>query len=164
MKEVNFFMSEEVKDILVAIMMRGWKGDTHCDLVFTTERLIVARKGVLGRALRQISGVIGEVVGEQKKLKELKQLSPESILKSHKKNFDVSYSEITKAEVGKKWGAFRLYVHTPKETLKFKFQGVQGVMQFKLKGVKGIKLENVENTIRSLLPDKVPVERVDKLD
>jgi len=157
-------MNEEVKNILIAIMMRGWKGDIHCDLVFTTERLIVAKKGFLGQALRQIGGVVGAVITEQEKLKELKQLSPEIILKSNKENLDVTYSDITKAEIGKKWGAFRLYIHTPKETLKFKFQGIQAMEQFRTEEVKWIKLEDAESKIRSLLPDRVPLGRSDELD
>jgi hypothetical protein len=163
MKEVKFLMSEEVKNILIAIMMRRWKDDIHCDLVFTTDRLIVAKKGFLGQASRQI-GEFGGVIREQEKLEELKQLSPENILKSHEGNFDLPYSEITKVEVGKKWGTFRLHIHTPKETLRFKFAGIQAMEQFRIKGVKWIRLEDAEGKIRSLLPDKVPVEKVDRLD
>jgi hypothetical protein len=152
-------MSEEVSGILDAIMMRGWKGDVPCRLVFTTTRLIVARKGMLETAKvgyaggGALGGLIGGAIAgreEKKKLKEFKQLSPESILKSDKKNFDVPYSEITKAEVGKRWRASCLYIYSTKVVYKFGFEG--------------IKLENVENSIRSLLPEKVTTERVDKLD
>lgn len=150
-------MSEEVTGILDAIMMRGWKGDVQCRLVFTTTRLIVARKGFLetggevGPGGGVQGGLAGAIVGrlQKKKLEELKQLSPESILKSNKKNFDVPYSEITKAEVGKRWKTSCLYIYSTKDVYKFGL---------------GIKLEDVENSIRSLLPEKVTTERVDKLD
>jgi hypothetical protein len=166
-----FFMVEEVKDALAATMMRGWKGDFHCDMVFTSERLIIVKKGLLS-GFKSDWGGIGEgshwregtIADQQKRLGELKQLSPESILKSHDGNLDVSYSQINKAEIGKTWwGEFRLHFHTSKETLRFKFQGAQAIGQFWVEGAKAMKLENAESRIRLLLPDKIIIEKVDKL-
>ena len=51
---------------------------------------------------------------------------------------------VTKIQVGKKLGTSRLYIQTPSETYKFKFQF--------------IKLEQVESSIRSFLPSSVLIE------
>ncbi len=48
-------MSEEVIGYVRAIMTRGWKGDLHCTLVFTTQRIIVA----IQRMLFQVASGFG---------------------------------------------------------------------------------------------------------
>lgn len=142
-----------------AILTRGWKGDLQCHLVFTNERVIVSVKGLFAQAASSM-GVFGAVGGaaayamssseQSKKQSELKRLSPEEILRSNKKNYNVPYSRVAKVEIGKKLGTSRLYIHISEEVYKFKFQG--------------IKLEQVESSIRSLLPSNVAVQMVDKLD
>ncbi len=153
-------MPEEVTGHYGAIMTRGLRGDLRCRLVFTNERLIVSVKGLLAQVAAGSGGLFGAVGGavggaiaaseDSKNRSEISQLSPEEILKSNKKNFDVLYSKILKVQLGKKLGTSRLYVNTSDETYKFKFQGV--------------KLEQVQNSIRSLLSADVPVQLVDKLE
>ena len=65
-------------------------------------------------------------------------------MSANKKNFQVPYTGITKIQVGKKLGTSRLYIQTPSETYKFKFQFV--------------KLEEVESSIRRFLPSSVLIE------
>ncbi len=127
-------MPEELVGAFPAIVTRGWKGDLHCQLVFTNERLIVSVKGLLAQAASSM-GVFGAVGGaaayamssseESKKQSDLKRLSPDEILRSNKKNYDVPYSKVTKVQGGKKLGTSRLYIHTSEEVHKFKFQGVK---------------------------------------
>ena len=154
-------MSEQILGILPAIMTGGWKGDLHCNLVFTPQRIVVSIKGLLAQATASgifgatggtVGGAIGwaaATAGEKKARPGLNQ-SPEELLQSNKKNFQVSYSQIIKVEVGKKLGTSRLYIHTAEEAYKFKFQG--------------IRLEQVEASIRSVLPATVAVHMSDKLD
>src|SRR5713101_5442313 len=151
-------MSEMVGGTINALMTRGFRGDLHCHLVFTDQRLIVLIKGLLA----QISGgggafgAAGALAGaalaskeEAKKTSQIRQLSPEQLLQSNKKNFDVPYSRINRLELGKKMGTSRLHVVTQDETYKFKFQGVQ--------------LEQIESQIRAVIPASVPLQTVDKL-
>ncbi len=152
-------MPEELVGAFPAIVTRGWKGDLHCHLVFTNERLIVSVKGLLAQAASSM-GVFGTVGGaaayamssseESEKRSDLKRLSPDEILRSNKKNYDVPYSKVSRVQVGKKLGTSRLYIHTDEDVHKFKFQGV--------------KLEQVETGIRTLLPGNVTVQMVDKLE
>jgi len=46
-------------------------------------------------------------------------------LSANKKNFQVPYTGVTKIQVGKKLGTSRLYIQTPSETYKFKFQFIK---------------------------------------
>ena len=127
-------------------------------MVFTNQRLVVSVKGLLG----QISagggafGAAGALAGaamaskeESKKRDQIQQLSPDQLLKSNKKNFEVPYTKINQLEMGRKLGTSRLYVITADETYKFKFQGVQ--------------LEQVQSQIRAIVPLSLPVQMVDKL-
>jgi hypothetical protein len=172
-------MSEEIVGIVSTIWTHTWKPNYHCHLVFTNSRLIVARMGLFRELLPYLFVAVGAGVGaatggsaeagagagggtvaattsptiarmNREELEKLKQVSPEQVLKSHKKNFYVSYSDIVKIQVGKKLLTTRLYIYTPKEVHKFKFEG--------------LKPEQVESSIRSLLADKICIERVDKLD
>jgi hypothetical protein len=74
----------------------------------------------------------------------LDQLSPQQMLSANKKNFQVPYTGVTKIQVGKKLGTSRLYIQTPSETYKFKFQF--------------INFEQVESSIRSFLPSSLLIE------
>lgn len=172
-------MSEEILGILSAIWTHAWKPNYHCHLIFTDKRLIVARMGLFRELLPYLFVAVGAGVGaatgeaveagggagggtaaattsptiarmNREELEKLKQISPEQVLKSHRKNFHVSYSDIVKVQVGKKVLTTRLYIHTPKEVHKFKFEG--------------LKPEEVESSIRSFLANKIPIERGDKLD
>ncbi len=145
-------MSEQVTGQLRALITRGLKGDLHCVIIFTTERIIVAVQSMLfqiASGMGGAGGAVGAVAGQgAMKLQDIKdkldQLSPQEILDANKKNFQVPYAGVTKIQVGKKLGASRLYIQTPSETYKFKFQF--------------IKLEQVESSIRSFLPSSVPME------
>lgn len=172
-------MSEEILGVLNAIWTHTWKPNYHCQLVFTNKRLIVVRMGLLRELLPYLFVAVGAGVGtveggaagagagsgggtaaaitsptiakiDKERLEKLKQISPEQVLKSHKKNFDVSYSDIVKIQVGKKLLTPRLYIYTKGVVHKFKFEG--------------LKLEGVESSIRSLLADKIHIEKVEKLD
>jgi hypothetical protein len=145
-------LSEQVTGQLRALITRGFKGDLHCVIIFTTERIIVAVQSMLfqiASGMGGAGGAIGAVAGhDAMKRQDIKskfnQLSPQEILGSNKKNFQVPYTDVSKIQVGKKLGTSRLYIQTPNETYKFKFQAV--------------KLEEVEGSIRSFLPSSVPIE------
>lgn len=172
-------MSEEILGVLNAIWTHTWKPNYHCQLVFTNKRLIVTRTGLLRDLLPYlfvwvgagVGTVAGEAVGVaagtgggtataatsptierigREMLEKLKRTSPEQILESDKKNFSVSYSDVVKVQLGKKLLTSRLHIRTPGLVHKFKFEGLNP--------------EKVENSIRSLLADRIHVERVDKLE
>lgn len=151
-------MSESVVGTIPTLMTRSWKGDFRANLVFTNERLIVTVKGLLsqiamsGGAFGAAGAAVGGAVaarGDAKRGERVNQMTPEEILQSEKRNFAVPYSNITRLELGKKMGTSRLYVVTPGETYKFKFQG--------------IKSEQLENWFRSIVPSRVPLQNVDNL-
>jgi hypothetical protein len=151
-------MSETVSGTINAILTRGLRGDLQCHLVFTNQRLIVSVKGLLGQIASGSGafGATGALAGgalaskeEAKKQDQIQQLSPDQLLQSNKKNFDVPFSKISRLEIGKKLGTSRLYVITPDETYKFKFQGVQ--------------MEKIESGIRAVIPAGLTLQTVDKL-
>ena len=145
-------MSEQITGQLGALITRGLKGDLHCVIIFTTERIIVAVQSMLfqiASGMGGAGGAVGAVAGQGAMKRhdikgKLDQLSPEQMLSANKKNFQVPYAGVTKIQVGKKLGTSRLYIQTPSETYKFKFQF--------------IKLEQVESSIRSFLPSSVLIE------
>ena len=145
-------MSEQVTGTIRALITRGLRGDLHCVLVFTSERVVVAVQSMLfqiASGLGGVGGAVGAVAGQGAMKRQdikgkLDQLSPQEILGSNKRNFQVPYTDITKVQMGKKLGTSRLYIHTPNKTYKFKF--------------KFAKLEQVESSIRSFLPSSLPVE------
>ena len=140
-------------------MTRGLRGDLQCHLVFTNQRIIVSIKGLLaqiaagtGGSFGAVGAVAGAKLGQRedsKKQAQVQQLSPDQLLQSNKKNIEVPYSKITRLELGKKLGTSRLYILTPDETFKFKFQG--------------IKQEELEGQIRPLIPATVQLQTVEKL-
>ena len=72
--------------------------NVQCQLVFTTERIIVAR------TVGQMSDPLGNATyGVTTDAERLKGLDVERILKSDEKNFSIQYAEIIKVEVGRKW-------------------------------------------------------------
>jgi len=145
-------LSEQVTGQIRALITRGLKGDLHCVIIFTTERIIVAVQSMLfqiASGMGGAGGAIGAVAGQgavkRQDIKgKLDQLSPEEVLSANKKNFQVPYTGVTKIQVGKKLGTSRLYIQTPSETYKFKFQF--------------INFEQVESSIRSFLPSSVLIE------
>ena len=144
------YIGETIKGIVRAIVARRWRGDVHCHLVFTNKRLIIARKGLVGPAAR-IFYDIEETIngkGKQERLEETKRLSPESILKSHKRNLGLSFSEITEIKVCGKLSIQTLYIYTTSEAYRFE-----------LKEFEEKKLEEVINSVGSLLADKVRIDR-----
>jgi hypothetical protein len=82
-------------------------------LFFTSSRVVVAKLigGAASAGLFLGLGALGSSIAESKmrakKLKELSQISPESILTENKKNYAVPYEEMTKCELGKKLNIFR---------------------------------------------------------
>jgi hypothetical protein len=145
-------LSEQITGQLSALITRGLKGDLHCVIIFTTERIIVAVQSMLfqiASGMGGAGGAVGAVAGQGAMKRQdikgkLDQLSPQQMLSANKKNFQVPYASVTKIQVGKKLGTSRLYIQTLSETYKFKFQF--------------IKLEQVESSIRSFLPSSVLIE------
>ncbi len=151
-------MSETVLGVVTAILTRGLRGDLHCHLVFTNQRLIVSIKGLLaqvtsgGAAFGAAGALAGAALGskeEEKKRSEIEQLSPDQVLQSNKKNFEIPYTRLTRLEMGRKMGATRLYVITPEATYKFKFQFA--------------KQEQVESQIKAVIPASLSLQMVEKL-
>ncbi len=144
-------MSEEVTGYVKALMTRGLRGDLHCFLVFTTQRIIVAVQSMLFQVASGLGagGTLGGMAGvmltrQQDTANQLKQLSPQQILSSNKRNIELPFTNITKIQMGKKVGTSRVYLHTANNIYKFKFQFV--------------KLETVEDTVRNLLPPSLSIE------
>jgi len=151
-------MSESVTGTIGALLTRGIRGDLQCHLVFTNQRIIVSVKGLLAQIAAGTGGfgaagaLAGTKLGQRedsKKQAQVQLLSPDQLLQSNKKNIEVPYSKITRLELGKKLGTSRLYIVTPDETFKFKFQG--------------IKQEELEGQIRPLIPATVQLQTVEKL-
>jgi hypothetical protein len=116
-------------------------------LCFTTERLIVAQSESL-----ESDGVLGTTLGywwASKKQKELAEaaskLSPEDILKAHKENYDIPYSNITKVELIK---GFRYSVKVFEGTKKH---------QWYIDKDKKTQFENSINLVQSMLPGKLSI-------
>ena len=105
-------MSETVVGIINAILTRGLRGDLHCHLVFTNQRLFVSIKGLLAQVAAGSGafGAAGALAGaamasseDAKKRAQIQQLDPDQVLKSNKKNFDVPYSRISGLRWEEKW-------------------------------------------------------------
>lgn len=120
--------------------------NTQCQLVFTTGRIIVAR------TVGQMSDPLGRAtyrIGTNPQ--ELKGLDLETILRADQRNFSINYPEIEKIELGMKWRNVRAHVYTKNGTHRFMWTWP-------------VKLNNVEDSLRSLLPRAILFQRVDKLD
>src|SRR5438128_11826909 len=99
----------------------------------------------MGGAGGAIGAVAGQGAMKRQDIKgKLDQLSPEEVLSGNKKNFQVPYTGVTKIQDGKKLGTSSLYIQTPSETYKCKFQF--------------INFEQVESCIRTFLPSSVLIE------
>jgi hypothetical protein len=141
-------MSETVTGSINAMKPQGWKGDLGCFLVFTTQRLLVAFKGIWGSLASSGGfGIAGAAVasrGDASKRSQMQEMSPDQILQGNKKNFDIPYSRITRLELGKQRGSSRLQIVTQDETYEFRLQGV--------------KIEQAESWLRDTIPATIPVQ------
>ena len=144
-------MTEEAKGIMGATITgkRTWfsgLSNVQCQLVFTTERIIVAR------TVGQMSDPLGNATyGVTTDSERLQGLDVERILDSDEKNFSIRYAEIIKVEVGRKWRNPRANVYTRTRVYKFMWTWPA-------------KLEDVEAPLRELLPKNITLQRVNKLD
>lgn len=145
-------MVEEVLGVMMATEY-GQIPVLHCNLIFTTNRMIVAKKG----SVKEVTGlVVGGAVGQwlalssdKKKAQELKQYNVEEILKTDKKNYEIPYPDLFKAEM-KKLSKFswpystEVKISTEKKKHKFK--------------LKSVKFEEATELFRTVLPDKISVK------
>jgi len=102
------------------------RGSKHIDMYITTNRIIIAKIGSnLGWTLA--FGVVGTYAAQRsadKKSAQLSQLTPESILKADKHNYEILNNEITQIEI-KKPGAIttgKISIKTTYKTHKFVFK------------------------------------------
>ena len=110
-------LSEEKMGII-----RTRLGSEDFDLYFTSTRILAVRIGsIVGWSL--LLGAIGQGIAlylSNKKSKQLKELTLESVETSHKRNFSLSYEDILQVEL-KKPGLFvgKLTIHTHDKKQKF---------------------------------------------
>jgi hypothetical protein len=145
-------MIEEVLGVMLATEY-GRIPVFHCNLIFTSERIIVAKKGISKEVAGLVAGgAVGQwlaIRSDKKKAQELKQQDIEEILKADKKNYEIPYSETLKVEM-KKLSRFSWPYST-----EIKFTTDKKKRKFKLKNV---KFEEAIELFRALLPDKVDVK------
>ena len=134
------------EELLVAI---GTRGNVPMGLFFTSNRLIIARTGSTAARIASYGfGWGGQAVGEaaeDKKLKELSKVSPESILTDNKNNFAIPYSDIIQVEMFKKMLSgrqIRINMGTKKQ-------------QFRLSNPR--KYKEYADILKSVLGDKLVV-------
>jgi len=142
---------EEILGVLVAEEQRKkLRPAFRCHLFFTNTRLIVTKR----EALKEFAGfLVGGFVGyslaiksDKKQAEKIKELSPDEILKSDRENYEIPYSKISKVELKKyskmMWPySAEIWTHTQEKETKFR--------------LKGIKYEEVEQLLNSVLGDKV---------
>jgi hypothetical protein len=120
--------------------------NVQCQLVFTTHRIIVERR------MGQMSDPLGRATyWVRTDPQELKGLDLEKILRSDEKNFSIGYSDIERIDLDVKWRNVRANMYTKNGIHRFMWTWP-------------VKLDNVEDALRSLLPSHVQQGRVDKLD
>ena len=144
-------MTEEARGIMGATITgkRTWfsgLSNVQCQLVFTTERIILAR--TMGQMSDPLGSATYWVTTDAERLRGL---DLETILSADEENFSVTYAEITKIEVGSKWRNSRANVYTRTRVYKFMWTWPA-------------KLEDVEAPLRELLPKNITLQRVNKLD
>lgn len=144
-------MSETVTGSVNAMKPQGWKGDLACFLVFTTQRLLVAFKGVWGSLARSGGfGIAGAALAKRddtNKRSEMQGMSPDQILEGNKKNFDIPYSKITGLFLRKaRGGSSTLQIMTQEQTHEFRLQGM--------------KVELAESWLRNTIPGTIPLQTV----
>src|SRR5438046_10554461 len=128
-------------------LVSDWSSDVcSSDLVFTTDRIIVAR--TVGQMSDPLGSATYWVTTDAERLRGL---DLETILSADEENFSVTYAEITKIEVGSKWRNSRANVYTRTRVYKFMWTWPA-------------KLEDVEAPLRELLPKNITLQRVNKLD
>ena len=145
---------EGVKGYILADKIFAWKPNVHYALLFTSDRMIVAKVG------GQLTIDLGAFA---KKAEELKEVSLESILKADKNNFEIPYSDIVNIEIKKsgwkdKIVANRLVpgVITVKGKEEHKFVIAQ--IKAEASKFKPQKFQECVDLLRSILPSKLSVK------
>lgn len=138
-------MSEEILEVIETKQPKV--------LYFTSSKVIVANigGGARGVGLGMVFGALGGLAEgriEAKKKEQLSKLSAESILTADKKNFGISYMDITQVELRKKLMG-RREIRLATSAAKYDFD---------LKKPK--ELENYVNTLRPILGDKLVISSV----
>lgn len=147
---------EDVKGYILADEIFAWKPNIHYALFFTSNRLAVAK---IGGQLKELASIV-DLGMFAKKAEELRDVSIESLLKAHKDNFEIPYSEITKVEIRKAGWKDKLAASRPvpgiitivgKEEHKFL------IAQLAIEGSKyrTQKFEECVDLLRSVLSSKV---------
>jgi hypothetical protein len=151
---------EDVKGYILADKIFAWKPNIHYALFFTSNRIVAAK---IGGQLKEFALFVDLGVFA-KKAEELKDVSIESLLKADKDNFEIPYSEITKAEIRKagwkdKLAASRFVVPgiitiMGKEEHKFL------IAQIRIEGsnYRPQKFEECVDLLRSVLSSKVSIK------
>ena len=145
-------MGEEVLGVIIATEY-GRIPVLHCNLIFTPQMMIVAKKGMSKEiAGLMVGGAVGQwlaIRSDKKRVQELKQPEVEEILKANKKNYRIFYTEILKAEM-KKLSRFSWPYST-----EIKFTTDKKKHKFKLKNV---KFEEAVELFQAVLPHKISVK------
>jgi len=126
--------NEEVVGAMFAAEM-GHVPVIQRELIFTTKRIIVAKKGFAGKLLASLAGgMIGLWLvtrSEKKQAQTIEQADVEEILMADAKNYEVLYSEISAAEVKKlswllSWPySVEIKVHTESDEHRFRARKVK---------------------------------------
>src|SRR2546426_4154381 len=112
--------------------------NVHCNLLFSTERLVVQRtQSQLRRSVPDYRAPSG-----------LGELPIETILKSDPGNFFIPYAEIISVEIGRKWLNPRMNVRSKERVDRFMW-----VWPY-------VGLGHIARAARALFPPSVPVSRV----
>lgn len=91
-------MSEEVLGIIDDV--KGGRPARHWSLFVTTDRIIAATVGKagLGSAF-EFGGVLMAKSRARRRTEKLRDAAPDDVLRAHRKNFDIPYSHLAKAEL-----------------------------------------------------------------
>ena len=86
------------------------------DLFFTPNRVIVAKKGSIGKFFGwDLVGLIADDIHKQLKAKKISTISPDKILGENKRNFSISYVEIRKFDIQGKLSGVEITINTNTE-------------------------------------------------
>ena len=117
-------------------------------LCFTTDRMIVAEVGAPGDAATASFAPFAVLLAElmrHRKMRRLRKLSPENILTADRKNFVVSYAEISKVELFRSRPGLKVRITASASTYEFllakpkKFQSYVNDLRFVLAGKLAVK-------------------------
>lgn len=145
-------MSEEILGMFPGWFHKGIIKGMTCVLVFTNQRLIVAKERRLGGALFLKSPYYNFLLAKARDRLRVKRMSPEAILEENPENFDISYSEITAVETSESSKAGGGALHPRLDVFiddldkpKYKFEVC----------IKNKYAEDFEEFLRKILPEKV---------